>query len=292
VSARVWIPGASGQLGRACQRLLAGGGHAALATGRDLPIDDAAAVRAFVQREEPTHLLNCAAYTAVDKAESEPDLARAVNAEGPGNLARAFTGPALHVSTDYVFPGDQTRPYREDDPTGPTSVYGETKLAGERAFLASDLGPRTVVRSSWVFGREGHNFVRTMLRLMQGREELNVVDDQRGRPTFAEHLAAACLDLLGLRSSPAAEAGTYHFASAGECTWFEFAEEILRRGKARGLTLRCARVNPIPTRDYPTPAARPGYSVLDTTRIEAALGRPCPPWTEGLDALLDDRIGA
>lgn len=290
MSARIWLPGARGQLGHACQRVLANTGHTLLPTGHELAIEDIDAVRAFVTRERPTHVINCAAWTAVDKAESEPDQARRVNVIGAANVARFIHGPALHVSTDYVFSGEETAPIAETAPTGPASVYGRTKLEGEQAFREAGEGPRFVVRTSWVFGREGHNFVATVLRLMAERTELRVVDDQRGRPTYADHLAEACVDLLGLRGRPPAASGTWHFASAGACSWYEFAVTILRAAKERGIPLKCERVVPIKTHEYPTPARRPAWSVLDTKAIENALGRACPPWSAGLEAVLADRM--
>lgn len=291
----VWLPGGRGMLGQAAQRVLAGlDDVTAVVSGREVPIDDENAVRTLLARERVTHILSCAAYTAVDKAESEPDEAARANAEGPRVLARAAAErglPVLHVSTDYVFPGDATAPLREDAQTGPRSVYGRTKLDGERAFLegASDV-PHYVVRTSWLFGREGNHFVATMLRLMREREELRVVVDQRGRPTFADDLAAAAAGLLGLDAKGPRDAasGIYHFASAGETTWHGFAEVILERARGRGVPLRCERVLPIATTEYPTPAARPSYSVLDTTKVERVLGRAPAPFTDGLDLVLDD----
>lgn len=298
MSARVWLPGGRGMLGHAAQRVLRELGHDVVVTGRDVPLEDEERVRAFLAAEPTvTHVLSCAAYTAVDRAESEREAAERDNAIAPGVLSRAGAArdlPALHVSTDYVFSGEQTDPIGEDAACGPRSVYGETKLAGERAFLQEGgSAPRFVVRTSWLFGREGKNFVATMLRLMGEREELRVVADQHGRPTFADDLARAAAGLLGLDAGvPPPSPGVFHFANAPATTWHGFAARILEVAQARGLPVRCERVVPIPTHEFPTPAARPAYSVLDTTRIEAALGRAAPAWSVGVERVVDDATRA
>jgi len=289
-TARVWLPGGKGMLGRAAARVLGGLGHEVLVTDLELPVDNPEAVADYVATAQPTHVLNCAAYTAVDKAESEPAAAERGNVGIPAALSAHCPLPVAHISTDYVFDGSASSPYVEDAETSPQSVYGSTKLDGERAFWAgAGDAPRYVVRTSWLFGREGNNFVSTMLRLMGEREELRVVADQYGRPTYADDLARAAAGLLGLADNAPAATGTYHFANAGETTWHGFAAAIREHALALGFPLACERVLPITTADYPTPAARPAYSVLDTHRIESALGVRCPPWTEALDEVIQAR---
>jgi len=220
-------------------------------------------------------VINAAAYTAVDKAESERDRAFAINRDGAANLARACTArgiPMIHVSTDYVFDGTATRPYREDDPTAPQSVYGESKLAGERAVL--DAG-HTVVRTSWLFAEGGPSFVHTMLRLGRERPVLRVVADQHGCPTYAGDLADA---LLALKAS-----GLYHYCNDGATTWHAFATEIMAAAHLP------TRVDAITTAEYPTPARRPAYSVLDTSKIRALGIRP-PSWRIGLARVVEDAL--
>jgi dTDP-4-dehydrorhamnose reductase len=231
----------------------------------ELDISDAAAVDAAVQEFHPHAVVNCAAYTAVDRAESEPELANAINAEGARNVARAAArveAPVIHISTDYVFDGNSREPYRPDAPTAPASVYGRTKLAGEAA-VAQENEAAVIVRTSWVFSHQGSNFVRTMLRLGAERDEVRVVNDQSGRPTYAADLAMALLLVADEVVENREVAGIYHFANEGETTWFEFAKAIFEEAAAQG-GLKVPRVTPISTSEFPTAAKRPAYSVLDT----------------------------
>ena len=286
---RVWVTGARGLLGRAVQAELAARGLGCLATDTDVDITDAPAVDAFAAREPFTHLINCAAYTAVDACEQYEADARLVNGLGPANLgraARARGAVAIQVSTDYVFPGvgagPTPAPYREDDPTGPINAYGRTKLLGEQRFLAALGGPGYVVRTSWLFGPGGPNFVATMLQRFADRPEVRVVDDQRGRPTYAPDLAAALVE-LAVRRPPA---GVYHFANAGEVSWYGLAlatrDEAAARGRSFPVTLL-----PTTTAAYPTPARRPAWSVLATDKLEAALGTRPRPWRAALGGYLE-----
>lgn len=276
-------------LGQAVAAQLRRLGHPFVGTDREVDITDAEAVR--VQAEGFSHIVNCAAYTAVDAAERDEATAHRVNGEGPENLARAAatTGATLlHVSTDYVFDGEAEAPYGEDAPCAPRSAYGRSKLAGEAALRG--FGRVYVVRTSWLFGPGGPNFVATMIDLMRERETLRVVVDQRGRPTYTRDLAGAMLSLLGL-SGPfdpgaAAAPGVYHFANAGETTWHGFAEAILAAGRARGLSLATQEIAAITTAEFPRPAPRPAYSVLDTARLESALGLRPRPFTAALEDYL------
>ena len=271
---KLLITGAAGMLGTDVQAAALAAGDEVVALARaDLDISDPAAGESAVTAAVPDAVINCAAYTKVDAAEEHPDDAAAVNATGAGNLAQATAAAGawlVHVSTDYVFDGTKTSgPYVESDPTGPRSVYGSTKLLGEHAIAIAAPESHTIVRSSWLFGNHGPCFPATMLRLGSQRDELNVVDDQRGSPTFTPDLAQALLTLARTRVL-----GVTHVAGGGECTWFEFAREILRLGGS------AMRVHPITTAEYPLPAQRPAYSVLRSER-----GGEVPvlrDWHEGL----------
>ena len=260
-------------------------GHQVLLTGRALDISDASAVQAFVARERPWHILNAAGHTGVDLCESEEEFAMKINGEGPAHLAEAARrsgAHGIHISTDYVFPGDGTRPYAEDDDTGPLSAYGRSKLSGERRFLAAS--PGAVVRTSWLFGVHGKSFPSTMLKLMAEREELKVVADQRGRPTYTKDLSLALLDIAARELS-----GVWHFANAGAVSWHGFAQAIHQRASAAGIPIKAQAVQPIPTSAHATPARRPAYSVLSTEKIEGALGWAPRPWQEALDDFFRER---
>lgn len=231
-------------------------------------------------------IINAAAYTAVDMAESEPELAHLINAEAPGVMARAAAElgrPFLHVSTDYVFDGAQDVPWREGDTTGPQSVYGASKLAGEKAVRAAG-GPHAILRTAWVFSAHGTNFVKTMLRLAKDRDELGIVSDQTGGPTPAADIAAALLTIGHAFNKDDGVSGVFHFCGLPAVTWAEFATEIFERA---GLTDRVS-VNLILTTDYPTPAKRPQNSVLDCTAITEIFGIEQPDWRVGLGNVLKD----
>lgn len=280
---KVWIIGGTGMLGFALQGTLSARGHTVLSSGSDVDMTDASALAAFADRFAPTHVILSAAHTGVDKCESEVERATRLNADGPGvvgALVRARGLGAVHVSTDYVFSGVGTTPWREDDATGPTSAYGRTKLAGEARFLDACGG--AVVRTSWLFGPHGACFPATMLRLMREREELRVVADQVGRPTYTFDLAEALVDVLERKL-----AGIYHWANAGETSWHGFATAVRAGALARGLPIKAHTIHPITTAEYPTPAKRPAYSVLSTEKIEAALGTSPRPWQRALDSYLD-----
>ena len=275
------IVGAQGQLGRELVTEAGRAGIPILAAGRDeLDITHADDVRRFIRDTAPRAIINAAAYTAVDKAESEPDAAHAVNVLGPENLARAAAEvdvPLLHVSTDYVFDGSKSGAYDEDDPVAPLGAYGRTKEEGERRVRAAH--PKHVIlRTSWVYGAHGNNFLKTMLRLSREREELRVVADQRGCPTATLDIARALLAAEATATAARAGWGTYHFAGTGVTTWHGFASEIV--SAAARLGGRSIPVHAIETKDYPTPARRPANSELDSSRFAAAFGYKSPPWQE------------
>ncbi len=254
-----------------------------------LDLASPATLAAAIADARPDVVINCGAYTAVDQAESEPDLARAINADGPaalGAVCAAAGIPIVHLSTDYVFDGAKTSPYLETDPTGPQSVYGATKLAGETA-VANSGARHVILRVSWVHAPEGKNFVRTMLRLAGSRERLGVVADQIGRPTYAPHLAIALRDVAArLVMDPDAPTGVFHLTGSGEpCSWRQFAETIFAASHVRGGPSAIA--DPIPASAYPTPAKRPANSVMDCTRIAETYGLVLPTWKQGVEECVE-----
>ncbi len=293
---RLLLLGANGQVGHELREALAPLGEVIPATrGGQLPDGSHAepadlahpdSLPGLVRRVAPDLVVNAAAYTAVDRAESEAGLAFRVNAEAPGVLASACADAGIglvHFSTDYVFDGRQTRPWREDDPTGPLGVYGQSKVAGEEAIRASGAAHK-IFRLCWVFGPRGSNFMTTMLRLARERDRLRVVDDQRGPPTSARRIAAGVAGAL--RAMPQAS-GTWHLAADGECSWHEFAVEIFRGAQARGLLARLPEVEAIPSSEFPTPARRPAYSRLDNSAFTRDTGLHLGDWREGLAEALD-----
>lgn len=280
-STRVLILGAGGQLGAELTRRLMADGQAwsVTALGRaELDLADGQAVRAAVQSHSPQILVNAAAYTAVDRAELEPKLAFAANATAPEILAKEMArlhGWLLHYSTDYVFDGSGTKPWRESDATGPLNVYGRSKLAGEQAIAAVG-GQHLIFRTSWVYAAAGRNFLHTMLRLGRERERLSIVADQIGAPTSAEALSAATAEVMTrLRDGFAPASGVYHMSCAGETSWFGFAEAIFAAFAGRQPTL-----TPIPTSEYPTPARRPLNSRLDGSLLAEKLHLQLPHWRD------------
>lgn len=268
------VTGAGGQLGRELTAALADR-DVTRASRQDLDIADPVAVAEFFRRHEPDVVLNAAAYTAVDDAEGEPLVAARVNAVGPGVLAEACArhrALLVHVSTDYVFDGTASRPYAEDAAVSPRGVYGETKAAGERAVLQS-AAEAYVVRTAWLYGAHGRNFVKTMIRLERERQTVRVVDDQIGSPTWARGLAGALIELAERRPEP----GVYHATNGGEVSWYGFARAIFAE-----LGADPDRVRPTTTAEFPRPAPRPAYSVLGTGRWQAAGLSPLPDWASAL----------
>lgn len=250
-----------------------------------LDLAEPAAVLEGVRQRRPDFIISSGAYTAVDRAESEPDLAHRVNATSVAALAQAAAElgiPVLHLSTDYVFPGDADQPYREADATGPTGVYGASKLAGEVEPRRSNP-KHLILRVSWVFAGHGANFLRTMLRLGRERDQLKIVADQRGGPTYAGHIAQTCLKIAEVyRVTGQLPWGTYHYSGAPDTSWFEFAGAIFDQACQMGLLPKAPQLTPITTLDYPTPARRPANSRLDCGNIAAALGIQRPSWAEGV----------
>ncbi|HMQ63882.1 MAG TPA: dTDP-4-dehydrorhamnose reductase [Flavilitoribacter sp.] len=285
---KILVCGADGQMGQSFRAV--SGNFPALsfrfASRSELDIADSLSVDEFFRRHAFDFCINCAAYTAVDRAEQETAAAFAINADGAAYLAeKTFeNGCALiHFSTDYVFHGGNGVPFREDDPTGPKGVYARSKLAGEKGVLAAN--PRTVlIRASWIYSEFGHNFVRTMLRLGAEKDRLSVVCDQVGTPTYGPDLAAAVLTIISVLVSGAAEEllpfGIYHYSNEGVASWYDFAKAVF---DLSGLP---CEVIPIATRDYPTPAERPPYSLLDKSKIKTTFNLEIPYWRDSLKVCL------
>jgi len=287
---RVLLLGGTGQIGTELRSLLASVADVTAPSREQLDCCRTDKVCEYVTALQPDAVLNAAAFTRVDDAETERAEAAQLNAELPGILASAcerIGASLVHFSTDYVFGGNASRPYREDDPTGPVNWYGATKLAGELAALSA-CERIIVLRTSWVYGRTGRNFFRTVLRLAREREEVRIVDDQCGAPTWAHEIASGTVDVLTTLGADAAEwsnyRGVYHLSAGGMTSWFEFAERILSSDPDRpSHTLR--RLTPIRSSEYPTLAARPAYSVLDSSLINDRLGIRLLPWDVQLERL-------
>ena len=280
---KVLITGAGGQVGYKLSALAAGYGFSLFAAGHaDLDITDRSQVNAAIARELPDVIINAAAYTAVDKAESDRDAAYELNCRGAGYLAEAAQKariPFLHISTDYVYPGKGTAPEAEDDATAPANVYGQTKLDGEKAAL--DACERTLVmRTAWVFCELGNNFIKTMLRLGRTHAELRVVDDQTGGPTYAGDIAKSLLRMASavLGSSDFAGYGIYNYCGSPFVTWREFAEAIFSGALSQGIIKQAVKVTPIPSSAYPTPAVRPLNSRLSMEKIHRVFGISPSDW--------------
>ena len=284
--------GKDGQVGWELQRALAPLGEV-IALGRsDADLREPDAVAAKVCAVAPHWIVNAAAYTAVDRAETENDLAHLVNATAVGALARAAKGidaGLVHYSTDYVFDGSGARPWREDDATAPLGAYGRSKLAGEELIRASGCR-HLIVRTSWVFAARGANFVRTILRLARERDALRVVADQIGAPTAAELIADVTAHAIRSASSEPKLAGTYHVAATGEASWNAVARRAIARARERGAPMRVAddAIEAIPSAAYPLPARRPLNSRLDTTKLRNAFALTLPPWQAGVDRVVDE----
>lgn len=291
---RVLITGAQGQLGHELMRLAPLGFDTVGMGSAELDISDAERVAVVAAELQPHLIINAAAYTAVDEAESEMERAWAINRDGVAHLAVAAENlsiPLLHVSTDYVFAGDAREPYRECDPTGPTGVYGASKLGGELE-LAAKCSRYMILRTSWVFAAQGNNFVKTMLRLGRERDKLAVVADQQGCPTSAASIARALWTLaMQYRDQRSLHWGTYHFSGTPACTWHEFALEIFGQGNQQGLITKIPQVRGIDSVEYPTPAKRPAWSVMDCSKLRETQGITQSDWRQELTDVLEELAG-
>lgn len=278
----IWLIGNRGMLGADVERLLERRSLSYRTSDTDVDITDYGALRAYAASYPVDWIINCSAYTAVDAAEDERERAFLVNAEGVLNIARVAKdiGAALvHVSTDYVFDGEKVDAYREDDPTNPIGAYGESKLAGERNVISA-MDRHFIVRTAWLYGERGKNFVHTMIRLFREREEVRVVADQWGSPTFTRDLAAALVTVAERNSD---RYGIYHYTNDGRATWHEFAQAIYDLSRRHGLVDRDVRIVPITTAEYPTKARRPKNSYLSKEKMIRDLGVRCRPWREALE---------
>jgi dTDP-4-dehydrorhamnose reductase len=298
---RILLTGATGQVGGELLKLLAGLGEVVAPARAEMDLADAGSVREAIRKVRPRWIVNPGAYTAVDKAESEPALAYAVNAEAVrvmGEEARAIGAGVIHFSTDYVFDGLGDVPYRETDATGPVSVYGASKLAGEKALAESGAG-HLIFRTSWVYGGAGKNFMLTILKLAREREVLRVVGDQHGAPTWSRDLARMTVRVIG-RCEAAAQGrelfdvlaevgGVYHAAGAGETTWYGFAAEAVRLQREAQAGVRFAEIEAITTAEYPTPAKRPCNSRMNCSKLSDGFGWTMMDWQESLRKVLSER---
>jgi dTDP-4-dehydrorhamnose reductase len=276
---KIWVTGADGLLGSVLRE------SAALATGRSMAdIGDLDALRSFTRQNRGiTHIVNCAAFSLVDQAEADPEAAYKANALGPENLgilAAEIHARIVHISTDYVFPGNLHRPLKEDDPVDPCSHYGRTKLEGERRLL--QVNPQAaIIRTSWIFGRGGKNFVAKLQQMLQEKKEIHLTNDHWNLPTYVRDLSDAILKMLDA-------SGIYHFANRGAATKYEFGLAMREEAAALGLTIAAKRIVPVPGSTFPSPAERPVYSVFDTSKIERKLGAPIRSWREALREYLRD----
>jgi dTDP-4-dehydrorhamnose reductase len=280
----VLVSGKNGQLGKELQDIASSNKNFQFIffDKDELNIADEPALKNIFLKYSPSFFINCAAYTAVDKAETEKEFAYKINAEAVGNIAKQcqqFDTKLIHISTDYVFDGKATQPYKEEDTTNPVNYYGYTKLKGEELALQNNRNT-IIIRTSWVYSEYGNNFVKTMLRLMNERKEINVVNDQFGSPTYAKDLAEVIIEIVNGQQSTVNGQQIFHFSNDGIISWFDFAVAI-KEIKQLGCT-----INPIPTSAYPTPAKRPAYSGLDKTKITCAFNIKLKNWKESLQQCL------
>ena len=279
-------------LGSEVRRLFEADGQEVVCTDRAVDITEMPVVLSFATQHRPEWIINCAAYTAVDQAESEPENARALNVTGPRNLARVadvLGSRLIHISTDYVFDGTAAEQYRPEDPPSPLGVYGRTKADGE-LVVAQETRRHIIIRTSWLYGQYGKNFVTTMLRLMKERGTVRVVNDQWGSPTFARDLGSAILRIIKtFANSPRTNLyGIYHYTNEGKINWYEFACEIARQAQERKILVSSVTVEPIPSSEFPARAPRPANSKLNTEKIQRVFDVPLVPWKSSLARFFDE----
>ncbi|MCI6826725.1 MAG: dTDP-4-dehydrorhamnose reductase [Spirochaetia bacterium] len=283
----IWLIGCKGMLGTEIARQLSENKIDFVGTDIDVDITNPQALAKFVKGKDISYIINCSAYTAVDKAESDADFAKKLNEDGPrniANLANQIHAKMIHISTDYVFDGTGTEPYTEDMSVAPIGVYGRTKAAGEAA-VKQNLKEYYIIRTAWLYGWAGKNFVYTMIKAMNTHDSVKVVNDQKGSPTFAGDLANVIIQIINKDDVPY---GTYHCTDLGEITWWDFTNEIKQIEVEKGIiTNKECKVNPCTTDEYPTPAKRPAYSVLSKDKIQKTLGIKLPDWKESLSKFLN-----
>lgn len=291
---KILVTGSEGQLGRDLMPRLKDAGYTVcgLDVG-DLDITDTAKTVEAVAVVRPSVIINCAAYTQVDKAETETEAAYAVNSQGAANMAQAAANCGarlIHISTDFVFDGLKSTPYAESDAVNPISVYGASKLAGEEA-VANRLPEHIIVRTAWLYGGQGNNFVKTILRLAAERESINIVYDQVGTPTWTADLCDALVVMVKALESGKTPYGIYHYTNEGVASWYDFAVEIVEEAQVRGLVVKCKTLEPILTSGYPTPAKRPAFSVLDKAKFKKTFGSAVPHWRASLKKMMTEYCG-
>jgi dTDP-4-dehydrorhamnose reductase len=299
----IWLIGNKGMLGTELSHVLTERKIFFIGTDREVDITELDALKSFTCSENIDWIINCAAYTAVDKAEDDSKTAWQLNTTGAANIAKcaAFIGAKLiHISTDYVFNGKGTVPYKEDDETDPIGVYGLTKRDGELVVMQNNAASY-IIRTAWLYGRYGKNFVETMLHLMNERDEVKVVNDQHGSPTWARDLTGTIISVINQNTPlPSGERpgagrtipvpyGIYHYTNEGEITWFDFASEIYRKGQELGLITKGCTVTPCTSAEFPAKVTRPAYSVLDKSKIKTTLGITIPDWKESLRKYLSEK---
>ncbi|MGH1487517.1 MAG: dTDP-4-dehydrorhamnose reductase [Cellvibrionaceae bacterium] len=289
---KIALFGAAGQVGTDCAEALTQAGYVVISlTRNDVDFSQPDAVAQQVKSLKPDLVINACAYTAVDNAEKEKDLADLVNHQSVAAMAGSCAGlaiPLLHISTDYVFDGTATSPYQENDSVKPLGIYGETKLAGEKA-IQDRMDQYIILRTSWVFGEQGNNFVKTMLRLGADRDQLSVVEDQVGRPSYVGDIVTAIESFVtAYENDQTLPWGIYHCSSEGETSWYDFAKAIFEKAFALGVLEKQPALSAIPSSQYPTPAPRPAYSVLATEKLEKFMGAPLPHWSKGLDTFINN----
>jgi len=294
----IWLIGNKGMLGTELSILLESTSRPFVGTDREVDITDKAALEKFAENQSIDWIINCAAYTAVDKAEDDVEICRRLNTQGAANIAacaKSIGARLIHISTDYVFDGkgiksegaDFPRPYREEDPTNPIGVYGLTKRDGEISVMENNPCSY-IIRTAWLYGKNGNNFIHTMLRLMNERDEVKVVNDQRGSPTWTFDLAQTILILLKTADSGKdIPFGIYHFSNEGNITWFDFAKEIFKQGRDCGRIAKDCAVKPCTSTEFPAKVKRPAYSVLDKSKIKKTLGITIPEWDKSLRKYLE-----
>ena len=286
----IWLIGCKGMLGTEIARQFSENKIDFVGTDIDVDITNPQALAKFVNGKDISYIINCSAYTAVDKAESDADFAKKLNEDGPrniANLANQIHAKMIHISTDYVFDGTGTEPYTEDMSVAPIGVYGRTKAAGEAA-VKQNLKEYYIIRTAWLYGWAGKNFVYTMIKAMNTHDSVKVVNDQKGSPTFAGDLANVIIQIINKDDVPY---GTYHCTDLGEITWWDFTNEIKQIGVEKGIiTNKECKVDPCTTDEYPTPAKRPAYSVVSKYKIQKTLGIKLPDWKESLSKFLNSDL--
>lgn len=285
---KLWVTGGQGMLGKTLQQLCGQKGISCIATShREADLTNPSVLLQLVERIQPTHIINCAAYTDVDGAENNEEKAFAVNASGARNLALAalkIGAKLIQISTDYVFDGFATKPYQEEDLTSPINVYGRSKWEGEKQVLDA-YSKACIIRTSWLFGSQGKNFISSVYNWLQEKEKIQVVADQSGRPTYVQDLALAVLDLLDAE-------GIIHFANAGPVSRYQLALDIREEMLKSGKPVRCSQIEPVASQQFPTPAKRPSYSVLATEKFSQITGKQPRPWKEAIGEYFEHVIAA